>query len=91
MLPLYNLSPSLAMAGEHRKRHTLRAHNQEGDSDWLNPLSLGTLSASAYVENLAYKSTCLINYQTHQIDLNISSLKWCSVINCNWCVLLCIS
>ena len=22
-------------------------------SDWLNPLSLGTMSASAYIENLA--------------------------------------
>ena len=47
------ISPSLAMAGEHRKRHTMRAHKQKAVSDGLNPLSLGTMSASAYIENLA--------------------------------------
>ena len=25
---------------------------------------------------------------THQIDSNLSSLKWCSLFNCNWCVSL---
>ena len=56
-------------------------------SDWLNPLSLGTMSRSAYIKNLAYNSTCLINCQelTRSI-LNLSSLKWCSLINCNGCV-----
>ena len=29
--------------------------------DWLNPLSLGTMSASAYIENVASNPTCLIN------------------------------
>ena len=48
------ISPSLAMAGEHRKCHTLRAHKQDAVSDRLNTLSLGTMSASAYgIENLA--------------------------------------
>ena len=28
---------------------------------------------------------------THYSDLNISCLKWCSLINCNWCVQLDIS
>ncbi len=37
------LYDDLAMAGEPGKRH----------DDWLNPLSLGTMSASAYIENLA--------------------------------------
>ena len=46
-------SPSLAVAGEHGKRHTVRAHLPETVSDWLNPLSLGTISASGYIENLA--------------------------------------
>ena len=33
----------------------MRAHQAEAVSDWLNPLSLGTMSASAsYIENLAY-------------------------------------
>ena len=41
------------MAGEHRKRHTLCAHKQEDVSGRLNPLSLGTMSASAYIDNLA--------------------------------------
>ena len=35
------------------KRHALRAHIPEASTDWLNPLSLGTMSASAYIENLA--------------------------------------
>ena len=34
------------------KRHALRAHMTEAATDWLNPLSLGTMSASAYIENL---------------------------------------
>ena len=38
----------------HRvKRHALRAHIPEAATDWLNPLSFGTMSASAYIENLA--------------------------------------
>ena len=41
------------------KRHALRADIPEAATDWLNPLSLGTLSASAYSDNLAR----LINYQ----------------------------
>ena len=32
---------------------TLCAHMPEAATDWLNPLSLGTISASAYIENLA--------------------------------------
>ena len=41
------------MAGEHTKRHNLGAHKQDAVSDRLNPLSLGTMSASDYIENLA--------------------------------------
>ena len=41
------------MAGEHGKRHAMHAHKPQAISDWLNPLSLGTMSASAYIENLA--------------------------------------
>ena len=46
-------SPSIAVADEHGKRHTTRAHMPEAVSDWLNPISLGTMSASGYIENLA--------------------------------------
>ena len=49
MLP----SPSLAVADEHGKRHTTRAHLPEAVSDWLITLSLGTMSASGYFDNLA--------------------------------------
>ena len=38
---------------EPGKRHALRAHIPEAANDWLNPLSLGIMSASAYIENLA--------------------------------------
>ena len=52
----YIISLSLAnfaMAGEHRKRHTMRTHKPQAVSDRLNPLSLGTMSVSgAYIENL---------------------------------------
>ena len=44
---------SLAVADEHGKRYTKRAHLPETVSDWLNQLSLGTMSASGYIENLA--------------------------------------
>ncbi len=41
------------MGGEPGKRHNLRAHQAEAVSDWLNPFSLGTMLASAYIDNLA--------------------------------------
>ena len=41
------------MTYEPGKRHDVRAQRPEAVSDWLNPLSLGTMSASAYIENLA--------------------------------------
>ena len=50
---LFIASPSLAVAGEHGKRRSMRALLLEAFSDWLNPLSLGTMSASGYIENLA--------------------------------------
>ncbi len=71
---------------ETGKRHALRAPIPEAATDWLNPLSLGTMSASAYVENIAYNSARLINYQDITRSINLSCLKWCSLINCNWCV-----
>ena len=49
------------MADEHAKRHTTRAHLPEATTDWLNPLSLGTMSASDDFDNLAENATCLIN------------------------------
>ena len=48
---------------EPGKRHALRAHMPDAATDWLNPLSLGTMSDSAYIENLAYNSARLIDYQ----------------------------
>ena len=78
------------MTGEHRKRHARRTHKQEAVCGGLNPLSLGTMSASAYFKNSFSLKFNLFNQLpgTHYIDLNISTLKWCSLINCNWCVSL---
>ena len=45
--------PYVAVAGEYEKLHTMRAHKQQAVSDWLNPHSLGTMSAFGYIENLA--------------------------------------
>ena len=44
---------AFAIAGEHRKRHASRAHKQEAVSDWLNPHSLGTMSAFGCIDYLA--------------------------------------
>ncbi len=41
---------------EPGKRHALSAHMPEAATDWLNPLSLGTMSVSAYIDNLAQNS-----------------------------------
>ena len=41
------------MAGQPEKRHDVHAQQQEAVSDWLNPFSLRTMSASAYIENVA--------------------------------------
>ena len=48
---------------EPGKSRALRAHMPEAATDWLNLLSLGTMSASAYIENVAYNSDRSINYQ----------------------------
>ena len=45
-------SPSLAVAGEHGKRHAMPSHKPRAVSDWLNPLSLGTMSAFGYIDSL---------------------------------------
>ena len=50
---LNKFTRSLIVAMEPGKRHALRAHMPEAATDWLNPLSLGIMSASAYIENLA--------------------------------------
>ena len=41
------------MEGQPEKRHNVRAQPQEAVPDWLNPLTLGIMSASAYIENVA--------------------------------------
>ena len=46
-------SPSLVNAGEHGQHHETRTHKQEAVSDWLNTHSLGTMSASGCIDNLA--------------------------------------
>ena len=46
-------SPSLAMGAKPGKRHDVRAQYAEAVSYWLNALSLGTMSATAYIDNLA--------------------------------------
>ena len=45
--------PPLAVAGEPGKRHTRRANKLRVDCDWLNPNSLGIMSAFSYIDNLA--------------------------------------
>ena len=42
-----------AAAGENGERYDNRAHNPQAVSDWLNPLSLRTISAFGTIANLA--------------------------------------
>ena len=53
MLPLYNFTIPCRDRRAWKTSHSAHAHLPEAISDWLNPLSLGTMSASAYIENLA--------------------------------------
>ena len=45
--------PSLDVVGEPGKRHARRADKMQVFSDWLNPNSLGIMSAFSYIEYLA--------------------------------------
>ena len=36
-----------------RRNRNVRSHNAPDVFEWLNPFSLGTMSASAYIENVA--------------------------------------
>ena len=58
-------SPSLAVAGEHGKRHARQAHKPKAVSDWLNPHTLGTMPhLVSWRENL--------DWFTGQIERTIS-------------------
>ena len=46
-------SPSLAIVDKHGKRHAMPAHKPQAVSNWLNPHSLGTISAFGSIANLA--------------------------------------
>ena len=52
ILRLYKFT-ILAIAAEHRKCHAARANEREVVSDWLNPHSLGTMSAFGCIEHFA--------------------------------------
>ena len=62
-----------------RKRHDLRTHKQQAVSDWLNPLSLGSMSSSGYCK------LCL-NMRLGCLDLlectagKVHDLRWVVVL-----------
>ena len=49
-------SASLAVGGEHGKRHAMSMHKPKVVSDWLNLHSLGTISAFGRIANLLHAS-----------------------------------
>ena len=53
MRNLYKFTISHRSNGAWKTSRFVRAHMPEAATDWLNPLSLGTMSASAYIDNLA--------------------------------------
>ncbi len=84
-------SPSLAIAGEPEKRHATRAHSQaSGSCFWLVESALFGDHVSLRLPWEFSVKFNLFNYLPghHYINLNRSVLKWCSFINCNWCVSL---
>ena len=66
------------MADEHGTRNTMRAHLQEAVSDWLNPLSLGSMSAFGYIENFSFNVTpkvcgvaaCIFQQRGHALAIH---------------------
>ena len=50
---LYKFTVSHRCNGAWKTSRFACVHIREAATDWLNPLSLGTMSASAYIENLA--------------------------------------
>ena len=61
---------------EPGKRHDLPAHMPEAATDWLNPLFLGTMSDSAYIDclseiinllNVSYALYTLMNTSESQL------------------------
>ena len=53
MRHLYGSLPYLAVVGEPGKHHSRCADKTQVVSDWLNPNSLGIMSAFNYIEYLA--------------------------------------
>ena len=53
LLPLYNFTIPCRGRRAWKMPHYTRAYLSEAVSDWLNPLSLGVMSASGYIEDLA--------------------------------------
>ena len=60
---------------------TIRAHKQEAVSDWLNPHSLGTMSAFGCIENLA--GYCL--------NFSFKDNTFVPFLCCNLMVCICLS
>ena len=58
----------------------MRSDKPHAVSDWLNPHSVGTVSAFGSIANLDYNSTCLISYQeiTSSITLSMPVLQICN-------------
>ena len=52
MLYLYNFTVPYP-GGRASKSHALRAHMPEAATDWMDSLSLETMSVSGYIENVA--------------------------------------
>ena len=53
MRHLYISLPSLDVACEPGKRHARRTNKPQVESDWLNPNSVGIMSACSYIDILA--------------------------------------
>ena len=65
------------MAGQPEKKHyNVRAQQQEVMSDWLNPLSLGTMSASAYIYIIKEKLETLSGMESYLPTSDRHAASW---------------
>ena len=58
-LHLHKFIIYLAVVGEHEKRHAMPAQKPQAVSDWLNPHSLGTISAFGSIATFSMKFNLL--------------------------------
>ena len=64
------------MEGQPEKRHIVRAQQQDAVPDWLNPLPLGIMSASAYIYIIKEKLETLSGMESYLPTSDRHAASW---------------